>query len=87
MLWTDPGIRSLSSRVALTRISISSKFYFRSLPGCSISAVTRELSHAFVMQRARSALLPEHIHVTSLLRDRPRISFRGSMTLPPNLKT
>lgn len=59
---------------------------FRSLPGCSISAVTRELSHAFVMQRARSAL-PEHIHVTSLLRDRPRISFRGSMTLPPNLKT
>lgn len=29
-----------SSRVALTRISISSKFYFPSLPECSISAVT-----------------------------------------------
>lgn len=51
-----------SSRVALTRISISSKFYFPSL--LHFRRDTRELSHALVMQR-RSTPLPEVIHAIS----------------------
>lgn len=52
--------------------------------GCSISAVTRELSRAFVMQRARSAPLPQLVHAT------PRRSFTNIVprrSLPPNFET
>lgn len=51
-----------SSRVVLTRISISSKFYFPSL--LHFRRDTRELSHALVMQ-CRSTPLPEVIHAIS----------------------